>query len=234
MASANDNFEIRDGLAALFKMRSMDISTGQDGSLQAIRHLASPYPVDYGIGGCFQLTSKSGTMAAGLAANSPIYAFRWTSGTKTGILRRVRISVWTLATGFTAGLLQFDIFRATAWTVADTGGVTDTLTIDNGNMRTAMPSSSLLEIRHSSTASLTAGTRTLDSQPMDTLMINAATTATTMMMTRQSLFDKGGPADHPLVFAANEGIAIQATVPATGTWGWAITPEWDEVSPTNY
>lgn len=234
MASANDNFEIRDGLANLFKMRSKDISLGQDGSLQAVRHFATAYPVDYGVGGCFQLTSKSGTMAAGLGAGSPIYAFRWTSTLLTGILRRVRISCWSIA-GFAAGLpMTFDLFRATSWTVADTGGVTDTLGADNGNLRTAMPSSALTEIRHSSTSALSAGTRTLDAQSFDTAYFTGPLTANTLIASRGVLFEKGGPADHPLVFAQNEGFVIQATVPATGTWAFAITPEWDEVSPTNY
>jgi hypothetical protein len=33
----------------------------------------------------------------------------------------------------------------------------------------------------------------------------------------------------PMIFAQNEGFIINATVPATGVWGFAITSEWDEV-----
>jgi len=233
--SANDNFTLRDGTGlVLFKIRAKDVSTAGDGSLQAIRHSATPYPVDYGLGGCFQITSKSGSMAAGLTANSPIYAFRWVSSTLLGILRRVRITVATTTTGFAAGQMTFDLFRAQSWSAADTGGVTDTLGIDNGNLRTSMPGSVLSEIRHSSTAALTAGTRTLDAQPHDSLALQAATAATTVIASRALIFDKGGAADHPLVMAQNEGFVIQATVPATGVWAFAITPEWDEVTSQNY
>lgn len=108
MASPNDNFDLRNGLDALFKVRAKDISTAQDGSLQFMRHLATPHPVDYGLGGCYQLTSKSGTMAAGLAANAPIYSFRWTSSTKLALLRRIRFSAYSLGTGFTAGVAVFE------------------------------------------------------------------------------------------------------------------------------
>src|SRR5882762_8054943 len=136
MSSPNDNFQVKDGLANLFKVRAKDTSNAQDGSLQTIRHLASLYPVDYGGGGCFQLCSKSGIMAAGLAANSPIYSFRWTSATLLAIVRRVRIQGWALGTAFTAGIANFDMFRAITWTGADTGGVVDTVTGVNGTLRT--------------------------------------------------------------------------------------------------
>jgi hypothetical protein len=235
MPSPNDNFQIRDGQANLFKMRSKDISSLQDGSLQVVRHYASQYPIDYGIGGCFQLTSKSGSMAAGLAANSPIYAFRWTSIALLAIVRRVRVSCWVLGTAFTAGIIEFDAMRVHGWTAADTGGVTDTITGDNGNMRTAMPATALSEIRHSSTATLTAGTRTVDTQPID-LMVASAVAAVTnqIVFTRQPVFDKTAASDHPLVLAQNEGFLIQATVPAIGVWAFSVTPEWDEVPLVNY
>src|SRR6266566_896275 len=139
MPSPNDNINIKDALSVAFKMRSKDTSVAQDGSIQTMRHLSVPFPVDYGVGGCFQICSKSGIMAAGLAANSPIYSFRWTSSTLNALIRRVRIQGWSLGTGFAAGIATFDMFVCRAWTVADTGGTTETLTTDNGNLRTAMP-----------------------------------------------------------------------------------------------
>src|SRR6266699_874442 len=150
MPSPNDNINLKDALSHDFKMRSKDTSVAQDGSIQTVRHLAMPYPVDYGTGGCFQICSKSGIMAAGLAANSPVYSFRWTSATFLAIVRRVRIQAWSLGTGFTAGLANFDMFVCRSWTAVDTGGTTDALTIDNGNLRSAMPPTLLPELRHSS------------------------------------------------------------------------------------
>jgi hypothetical protein len=212
----------------------MDTSVYQDGSIQTIRHLATPYPVDYGVGGCFQLCSKSGIMAAAMAANSPIYSFRWTSATFNAIVRRVRFQAWSLGTGFTAGLALIDMFVCRSWTVADTGGVTDTITTDNGNMRTAMPATLLPELRHSSTAPLTAGTRTKDAQPLASITQGVTTALNTPFSTEPVRLFERLEAEHPLVLAANEGFTIQATVPATGIWSWLITPEWDEVPTQNY
>jgi hypothetical protein len=230
MPSPNDNFSLKDAVnPAAFKIRTKDRSVSQDGSLQIMRHLAEPYPVDYGIGGCFQLCSKSGIMAAGLAANSPIYSFRWSNTQFNAIVRRVRMQAWSLGTGFTVGLAAFDMFVCRGWTVADTGGTTDTLTVDNGNLRSAMPSSNLAELRHSSTATLTAGTRTKDAQPVDTMTFEVTAAANKpFSVAGIKLFERVG-AEHPLVCANNEGFTIQATVPATGTWSWWITAEWDEV-----
>jgi len=235
MTSPNDNISLKDALAANFKMRAKDVSVAQDGSLLTVRHLAMACPVDYGSGGCFQLCSKSGTMAAGLAAASPIYSFRWTSTTHLALLRRLRLQAWSLGTGFAAGLATFDLFVARGWSAADTGGTTDTLTTDNGNLRTSMPATLLSEIRHSSTATLTAGTRTKDVQPLDSMTLTVGTGINTVLNNLDAckLFDRTGT-EHPLVMVENEGFVIQATVPATGTWGWSIIPEWDEVPLVNY
>jgi hypothetical protein len=230
MSSPNDNFWLRDAVnPQAFKMRSKDTSLAQDGSVQTVRHLSMPYPVEYGIGGCFQLCSKSGVMAASLAANSPIYSFRWVSLLQNAIVRRVRLQAWSLGTGFTAGLAFLDMFVCRAWTVADTGGTTETLGGDNGNLRTAMPATLLPELRHSATAALVAGTRTKDVQPVESMTYGITTAVNTPFLTTATkLFERVG-AEHPLVLANNEGFTIQATVPAVGTWSWWITTEWDEV-----
>lgn len=223
-----DNIQLKDANQSPFLFRSKDRSAAQDGTIQQPYHLASPYPIDYGAGGAFHMTSKSGTMAAALAANSPIYAFRWTNASMLAVLKRIRLQAWSLGTGFTAGLATFDLFRASSWSAADTGGTTDTITGLNGNLRRSMPGSLLPELRHSATATLTAGTRTLDSQPIDSLVVAVGTATNTPFVPATKLFDKQ-PGEHPLVLAQNEGFVIQATVPATGVWSFAITPEWDEV-----
>jgi hypothetical protein len=224
---STDNTILKDGIANQFSLRAKDISPAGDGSLRRSMVYSTCYPVD--CLGSFGICSKSGVMTGGLAANSPIYAFRWPSATANAILKRVRLSAWGLGTAFAAGIATFDLFRATAWTVSDTGGVVDTISLQQGKMRTSLGSTLLSEIRHSSTAALTAGTRSLDVQPQDTLNIGVGTVAYTAIFTRSVLFDRA-QGEYPLVFASNEGFVIQATVPATGTWSFAITSEWDEVS----
>ena len=208
-------------------------ATGADAevdlSTKALR--ATLRPLDYGVGGSFQLTSKSGIMAAGLTAAAPIYAFRNASASLLAVVKRVKISAWSLGTGFTAGLSTFEMVRAISWTVADTGGAVDVITTVNGKLRSNMASiASLAEIRHSDTATLTAGTRTLDSQPLESLNVNVPVTANFAFVPAPTkLFEKMA-SEFPLVLAASEGFIIRATVPATGTWTFAITPEWDEVA----
>ncbi len=231
--SPNDNIQMKDALSANFKMRGKDVSTAQDGSIQQVRHLSVPYPIDYGIGGCFQFASKSGAMAAGLAASAPIFGFRWTSSTLYAILQRLRITAWSTGTGFTAGLATFDLFKASSWTVADTGGTTESLVSPNAKLRASMAASSVAEIRRSTTATLTAGTRTLDAQPSASITKAVSNAVNTLFVDHADLFYKPN-AEHPLLLTQNEGFVIQATVPATGTWAFTIHPEWAEVSAANY
>jgi hypothetical protein len=186
-------------------------------------------PFNFGTGGSYQLVSKSGVMAAGLASTSPIWAFRNSSISLLIVLKRIRISAWSL-TGFTAGLGTFELFRAINWLAGDTGGVTDTISTPNGELRAATmpPTHALAEIRHASTGTLTAGTRTLDAQSLESLNINVPATANfAFVPSPTSLFAKP-PGEYPLVLGPSEGVVIQATVPATGTWAFAITQEWDE------
>jgi len=226
---ANDNITMKDALGNEFTLRAKDISGSGDGSIMRSMFLASLYPLDYGAGGCFQLTSKSAIMAAGLAAASPIYAFRWTSSTLLAVIKRITISAWSLNTGFVAGIGTFDVVSARAFTDSDTGGVADTISGNNGKLRTSMASSALAEIRHSSTASLIAGVRALDAQAIASLNVGVGTVAfTPLSPTPMTLFEKP-QGEHPLILTLNEGFVIQATMPATGTWSFAITPEWDEI-----
>lgn len=199
-----------------------------DATTQALR--VSLRPLDYLTGGAYHFTSKSGTMAAGLAAASPIYAFRVTSPGLLVALTRLKISAWSLGTGFAVGLATVELFVARAWTAPDTGGVTDTITVSNSKLRTSQPSiAALSEIRHSSTATLSAGTRSLDTQPLESLNVNVTATANTAFIPAPTELFRKAVGEYPLILALNEGIVIQATVPATGTWGFAITPEWMEL-----
>jgi hypothetical protein len=237
MPSPNDNISLKDGGDTPFKMRAKDVSVAQDGSLQAVRHLSSAYPVDYGTGGCFQMACKSASMAAGLASASPIFSFRNSSATMNLILRRLRMNAWSLGTGFTAGLATFDLFVARSFTLSDSGSSPISTASRNGALRgSAMASSIIGDLRVASTGTLTAGTRTLDANPIETWSVAAPSGTNTPFANNSMpvvLFERLAD-EHPLVLAQNEGFVVQATVPATGVWGFQITPAWDEVPLTNY
>lgn len=233
MSSPNDNTQINNSLDSPVKLRTKDVSTAQDGSLQFNRALCTPYPVDYGTAGIFHTTVKSGAFAAGLAAGSPILAFRNPSALQNSLIRRVKFQAWSTSIGFAAGLITFEMYVARSFSVMDTGGASVSLAAPQAKLATAM-GAPLSAIQYSTTAGLTAGTRILDTLPIENRTLAAPTTTYTQMMDpSKPLFEKRG-AEHPLLLAASEGFVIQATVPGTGTWQWSAAIEWDEVPVINF
>jgi hypothetical protein len=233
---ALDNIAIKDGNANLFTLRSKDISSAGDGSLQAAMMLSRLYPVDYGAGGSFQIAVQSAVMNAGLGLASPIYSFRWAVAPQTppnvslAVIRRVSIAAQTAGTaGFAPGLATFSMYVALAFTAPDAGGIAVPLSGNEGKLRTSM-ASTLAQIECAQNQSLIPGTRTLDANPVGVFSIVAPTSIFTQFMTvpPMKLFEKP-QGEHPLVLAQNEGFVIHASVPATGTWTFTVNAEWDEV-----
>jgi len=121
----------------------------------------------------------------------------------------------------------FDLFVARGFTAPDTGGTAGDLSGNNAKLRTAMASSAAAT-RRAATATLTPGTRVLDADPVDSLTVAVPATASVVLAQSAVLFARA-QGEHPLLLALNEGFVIQATVPATGTWQFAVTTEWDEI-----
>jgi hypothetical protein len=190
------------------------------------------YPNTAGLSGSYQKTLVSGTMAAGLAANAPIFSFRY-GGSGNAVIKAVRISAANQGTAFAAGSSSHAMYVARAFTASDSGGTAGTLTGNNGDLRTAFPTTAVSDFRIASTATLTAGTRTLDTDPIAALVNGIqATAGSSITPGTQALFYPQNAGDYPLVLVQNEGFVIQATVPATGTWTFQVTVEWDEYSPS--
>lgn len=188
----------------------------------------TPKPIDYGSLGIYSIAGVSGVMAAGLAANAPIFAFRWSSA-NIGVLKKLVLSAGNTATAFTAGVVAFNAFIARSYTVNDTGGTAGTLTGNNQKLRTSMGTTVLGDVRWSATATLTAGTRTKDANPFASLVSSIPAVAGTPLIPPAELF-AARAGDYPLVLAQNEGFVIEATVPATGTWTFAVTAQWEELA----
>lgn len=178
--------------------------------------------------GEYSMSLASGTIGAGASANSPIASFRY-GGNGVAIIKRIILTVYTRDTAFTAGDGIFALFPARSFTASDTGGTAATLTGDNGALRTSFPATGVSDFRISSTAALTAGTRTLDSTAIATIKLPIAGTVTyTMLLNPTDLWRQVNAGDYPFLVAKNEGFVIQATVPATGTWSASVTVEWAE------
>src|SRR4029434_673796 len=221
----SDNKQIKDGLGKLFSIRMRDLTA--DNTLMQQHVFASLLPLEYGAGGMFQETVKSGIMAADMVGNSPIYAFRWPVVSPICLVRRVRIYAWAL-TASTAGIVKFELYTARPFTSQDTGGAAADLSVHNCKMRTSMASSQAF-IQYANTAALTPGTRTLGAAPTDCVVNSVGATAPILFAGNGILLNKL-QGEYPLILAQDEGFVIQATVPAAGTWSYTVNAEWDEIT----
>lgn len=187
-------------------------------------------PMDWGALGSFSFGSVSGTMAAGLAAASPIFSLRY-GAANLALIRRILFTMANAGTGFATGICSFTLFTARSFTVSDTGGtsVTPAATPDLA-LRSTMAASGVTNIRTSTTATLTAGTRTLDAKPIARIDTIVPATASIIIVPADTPLLDERAGEYPLVLAQNEGFVIQATVPATGTWGFSVTVVWDELA----
>lgn len=201
-----------------------------DGStFRALR--ATLRPIDYGAFGSYRLSLLSGTMAAGLASNSEVLQFRWSDATRLCVVTSVIFDGLSgSATAFAAGFGRIDMTVARSWTADGSGGTAATITGNNAKQRTAMGTTLLGAARIASTGALTAGTKTLDSQPVGQYSAAFGTGTSIQWVPQFDLFHMDPGGESPLILAQNEGFVIRATVPATGTWQFGATVCWTEVA----
>lgn len=191
---------------------------------------AVTFPLDPGSLGTYRVSLLSGTMAAGLAANSEVFQFRWTDATRVCVVERVICDgLAGSATAFTAGFAKLDLLAARSWSADGSGGTAATITGNNGKLRTSHGTTLLGAARIASTGALTAGTKTLDSQGLGQVSFSIGTAASAIYVQPNTyLIGEDIGVQHPLVLAQNEGFVIRATVPATGTWQVGFTVHWTE------
>ena len=188
-------------------------------------------PIDYGALGSYRMSLLSGTMAAGLAANSEVVQFRWSDATRLCVVTSIIFDGLSgSATAFAAGFGKVDLMVARSWTADGSGGSAATISGNNQKQRTSMGTTLLGAARIASTAALTAGTKTLDTQSLGQYSAAFGTGTSVQWIPQFDLFhiDPGG--EHPLVLAQNEGFVVRATVPATGTCQFGVTVCWTEVA----
>lgn len=185
-------------------------------------------PTDVGSLGQYGVSGVSGLMAAGLAANSLIWSMRYT-GANVALIKSLILQAIVNTTAFAAGNGLFQAFIARGFTASDTGG-NAVAVAGNGRARTSQGNSGVGDMRIASTAALGAGTRTLDSTPVGSVFVPIPATAVISLVARNTALIRRLPGEWPIVLAQNEGLIIQATVPAAGTWNFSVDAEWEEVS----
>ncbi len=205
-----------------------------DATFGAARTQTRPYEFrsNSGVtGGHYFYDQQSGVIAGAVAANAPLFAWRWapTSALYCAVLRVIVNVVSTAISSPT--YTDLEIIRATSFTSMDTGGTSPTLT--NGITRafTSMMSASQMlaaNIMIANTGALSAGTRTLDAAGCGYVQyFNSAANNVSGLL---KLFDCTEHGKHPLVLASNEGFIIRTIK------GWAssnsqvlgVTVDWCE------
>lgn len=191
----------------------------------------SQKPLEYGALGIFKKTLLSGTMAAGLAANSNVYSWRWGDASRLGVVQKITLDGLSgSATAFTAGFGNVRLMLARSFTASHTGGTAGTLTGNNNKLRTSMGTTLLTDVRIASTAALAGGTVTLDTDPAGQISLSFGTAVSVQYANTVPLLGEDVGPEMPFVCAQNEGFTIQATVPATGTWQFGVSTRWAEVT----
>jgi hypothetical protein len=187
-------------------------------------------PMDYGALGSYAVSARTGVMAAGLAANAEIFQLRWTDATRLCVITSVHCSGGGSIVAFAAGVTVMEVVAARSWITVGTGGTAITLTTNNQKLRSAMGTSLVNDMRVASTGILGLGTKTLDAQPLGSIVSSVTATAGAPLWQPAHLYEINENDGHPIILAANEGIVVRATVPATGTWTASIDVTWMEMA----
>ena len=184
-------------------------------------------PAGYGE---YSLVLSSGALT-GVAADGPVWSFRWGQLEHAAIIRRITLDLSVTTAYTTDQATEYGLYFATTFTAVDTGGTAATLTGRNGKLRTSMETTKITagDLRIGTTDVVTAGTRTLDTQP-----IAAATFQTDLLGSAGRVVWRFGGADdyEPIVLAYQEGIVLNNLVAmsATGVVMLRVGVSWAEVN----
>lgn len=193
----------------------------------------SQHPVDVTGGGSYSAYFETGSMTAGLGANSEIVQFR-NPNANPAIIERIDLTGFLATTGFAAGIGKFRWVVARSWSADGTLGATLTLSGDNNQLRQTYAAANCT-IRVATNGALGAGTKTLDSvatagQALKGLMLGISTATNTNLINVPVNFFGEQENGHPLILAQNEGIVCLATVPITGVWLASFNIRWSEAT----
>ena len=174
-------------------------------------------------------TERSGAIAGSTGSVTLVYtnytnatAHRVYRGTTTGVYDSYQDDATSTFVDTGAGWIA-----TTGVNKQETGqGTGLTLTTNNAKMMTGGATTALTTARISNTATLLAGTRTLDAQAFAIKSFNCSTSTNTVHYDGE-LFN--AELRHPLVLAKDEGFVVRATVPATGVWVGNFSVAWREV-----
>jgi hypothetical protein len=204
----------------------------------------------YALRGSYRLACSTGlvtTIAAATATAGHLFAMRWSSSTSTKMyLKRVGAR-FTCTTAYgTAQRTGCDLILARSYTASHTGATAidvGSTVANTGNLDASFATSLIVAnaTRVADTGALTAGTHTLDANPIADLV--GWTTAIGIQVPETTSGVAGGygilwdyrQSSHglPIKFTQDEGFIIRNKIlmGATGVGVWDFLVEWDEGVP---
>ena len=206
--------------------------------------LQVPYSKRAPAGGGYRIAMYTGSVVAGLAAAAPIFSCRWTSTAARMVVQSIMLDFYIVTAYTTAQGIGNSLWFARSFTVSDSGGTAITATqaadqaLDTKQIGVGGTAQSLIfagsgDMRIATTATLTAGTRTLDDQALYSWLGSASAIGATS--NNPDLVLGWQDATNPLTIRANEGFIITNDIllGAVGVIAWNIAIEWTEVG-NNY
>jgi hypothetical protein len=184
-------------------------------------------------GGAYRISLRSGLTTV-INAGEPIFSCRWTSTTLKCIVQKIKWNYMVAVAFGAAQLIDHGLYIARAFTASDTGGTAATISGNNCKLDTLFPSTAFAagDIRIATTGLLTAGTRTLDTQPIITKAGWTVTTAGTYVSDPSMEYLMGNAdATNPITLRVNEGLVLAplTTMGASGQVYVYFEMEWTEV-----
>jgi hypothetical protein len=201
-----------------------------DPTFKAARTVIKPDEVT----GYYQVSSYTGTLAATLAAGSPIFSMRYAPGGSTVCaIKRVNVSVIQNAAFTASQQVAFNLYVARSFSASDSGGTAISITGNSNKMRSSpFATSGMTDVRIASTGTLTAGTRTLDTNPLATVSGWATISTPAGLIISPTDIISHDIGDYPITLVSGEGIVLTNAIlfPAAGTCVVQVNVEWFEAS----
>lgn len=192
--------------------------------------------------GHYAVDVTTGAIAAAMAADGELFHFRWTDASNLALIQEISLTGMRATTAFAVGNIDIKASVARAWTAVGSGGTALTLTGNEAQLRVNMGTSLVNDARVATTAALTAGTKTFDTQDIGRVTthtsggVGSATPIIgSIYLPRTELFKAHlASGEYPLMLSSNEGFVVRATVPGTGVWNLGIRVKWAEIEPENF